>query len=406
MSRHQLGPRLYLRRGRVDRRTGARLPDRYFIRDGAGEIGTGCGPDRLREAEESLAAHIAAKWTVPPADALSRRDPDQVLIAEVLAVYADERGATSGLDPATLAAFVRNLITWWAERAVSDVRRSTCQAYVAWRTAQPNANYTKDPASAPRVSSETARRELELLGGAIGHWHGEDSFTVRPALWLPDKPQSPRDALTRSQAAALLRAAMGHRRGPDGVWTRLAVDKRANRAHLRRFLLIGFYTGTRHAVIRALLWEESATQAWVDLDRGIIYRRGKAERDKATKKRPIVKIPPRLLAHLRRWRAIDRRRGLNTNAVLHHGGHALAGKIRTGFEGCVRDAGLPAEVTPHWMRHSCATWLMEADVEAWTAAGFMGMTMATLETCYGHHRPTYQSTAARAHSRQAQTRPK
>lgn len=202
---------------------------------------------------------------------------------------------------------------------------------------------------------------------------------------------------------------MGWRLDPTTQkWRRLQGSSQKNRAHLRRFVLIGLYTGTRPGVLPKLLWEEAATQAWVDLDAGVIYRRGKAERDHKTKRRPMVKVPARLLAHMRRWRRMDleaatakdrdvspsERRQLTT--VLHHGGRPLAGRIRTGFEGIVRDAGLSGDVTPHWMRHTCATWLMEADVPPWEAAGFTGMTIKTLEDCYGHHRPSHQAKARRA----------
>ena len=81
---------------------------------------------------------------------------------------------------------------------------------------------------------------------------------------------------------------------------------------------------------------------------------------------------------------------------LHHGGNPIAGKIRRGFAGCVRDAGLPDEITPHWMRHTCATWLMEQGAEMWEAAAYTGMTTAVLEKHYGHHRPDYQAGAIRA----------
>ena len=115
-----------------------------------------------------------------------------------------------------------------------------------------------------------------------------------------------------------------------------------------------------------------------------------------TKRRPVVKLPPRLLAHMRRWREMDRRAKAAPVSVLHHGGEPIAGKIRTGFEGCVRDAGLPAEITPHWMRHTAATWLMEGGVDMWDAAAYLGMSVTTLEKHYGHHRPDHQAAASRA----------
>jgi integrase len=416
MPRRREPPRLYYRESQRDGRTGKQLPGVWVIRDGSVERSTRCGAGEREAAERALGAYLAEKFQAPALKADSRRDPGQVLVAEVVALYSQDKAATSGLDAATFDRFVANLLAWWGERTLADVKRSTCKAYAAHRQSQPDARY-KDAANAPRVSSETARRELEMLSASVGHWHGEDTLTTRPVIWLPDKPESPRDALTRSQAAALLKAAMGWRRVEDGSWARLGGSAKANRAHLRRFILIGLYTGTRHSVMRALLWEEALTQAWVDLDKGMIYRRGRGERE-TTKRRPVVKLPRRLLAHMRRWRRKDLETALrrqksqleqggdrgaqNTGfpgvcaSVLHHGGQPIAGKIRTGFAGCVRDAGLPEEVTPHWMRHTAATWLMEGGAEMWEAAAFLGMSTTTLEKHYGHHRHDYQGAASRA----------
>jgi integrase len=406
MPRRAAGPRLYLRKGRVDRRSGKTIADVWVIRDGSVELSTGCGVDSLRGAagaEAALTAYLAEKFAPPPPSAPERRrDPAAVLVVEVLAAYAAQRAPHLKLDGPTAAGMIRNLMAWWGDRPLSDVRRSTCQAYIAHRIAQPNANYRKDPANAPRVSERTASRELDILGGAIDWWHGEDTLTTKPIVWRPEAPDSPRDALTRAQAASLLFAALGRRRGVDGTWSTLSKSARANRAHLRRFLLIALYTGTRHSVITQLLWTESPVQAWVDLEAGMIYRRGAREKDQRTKRRPVVKIPPRLLAHMRRWHRLDGQlleRDPPVASVIHHGAQTLSGPVRTSFENCLSDAGLPAEITPHWLRHTAATWLMEADADPWAAAAYLGMTMATLEKHYGHHRPSYQAKTAAALSK-------
>jgi hypothetical protein len=404
MSRRPKGPRLYLRSGRVHARTGQPIPDIYYIRDGSTEISTGCGPESLGRAEQALADFIAAKWT-PEGEGGAQRDgdPASVFVAEVLALYLQDR-APGAPDPSAVKARFKPLLTFFAEDTLAHVKRSRCQAYVAWRVLQPIASAKKDMENARRVTEQGARRELEDLSAAIGHWAGEHPLTRRPKVWLPDKPESPRDALTRSQAAALLWASMGWRRQQDGSWKRLGKSARANRAHLRRFILMGLYTGTRPGVIPKLLWTESPTQAWIDLDDGVIYRRGKREKEQRTKKRTMVRIPSRLLAHLRRWKATDdalmaRRRAEElpvTNSFLHHGGRPLAGRIRRGYESLVADSGLPSDVTPHWHRHTAATWLMERDAKPWEAASFLGMTMKTLEDNYGHHRPNHQSSAVKA----------
>ena len=407
MPRPSKGPRLYLRRGRIHARTGEAVPDVWHIRDGQKEISTGCGPDGLLGpdgAEAQLAAYIQGKVRTAQ-EAGSRpngpRDPADVLVAEVLALYARER-APNLADPVSVAGWIRALLAFFCDDTLADVKRSRCKAYVEHRCQQP-IKQARKAESMRMVTAAGARRELEVLSAAINYFAGEHAMTAVPKVWLPEKAESQRDALSRAQAALLLRAALGWYRRPDGTWARRDVQTIGKRRHLRRFLLIGLYTGTRPGVIPELLWGDSPVQAHVDLEDGIIYRRGKRERDHKTKRRPLVKMPDRLLAHMRRWREQDlarmadrREKGLPTsNAVIHHGGLPLAGRIRTGFEALVADAGLDPAITPHWMRHTAATWLMEADVKPWEASGYLGMTTAVLEKHYGHHRPNHQDAARR-----------
>lgn len=401
MPQRSKGPRLYLRAARQDRGADAV----WVIRDGQTEVSTGCtagqrgGPDG---AEQALATYIAAKWT-PSKERPG--DPANVYVAEVLAFYSKFK-APKMANPASEAGWVKALSEWWGGRTLDQVKMSTCEAYVAHRIQQPLKAARHAAALAKRVTTEGARRELEVLSSAIGFWAKEYPLNRRPIVTLPQKSHGQRDALTRGQAAALLLASMGWRKGKDGRWKRLGSSAIENRRHLRRFILMGVYSGTRPGVLPKLLWIESPTQAWVDIDDGTIYRRGRAERDHRTKRRPLVRIPDRLLAHIRRWKAADdlanqvREEPIAT--ILHHGGRALAGRIRTGFEGCVRDAGLEGEVTPHWMRHTCATWLMEAGVPIWDAAAYTGMSTAVLEKNYGHHRPDHQSRARKALGGRAQ----
>lgn len=406
MPRQAKGPRLYLRRGRIDSRTGQRLPDRWFIRDGAREVGTGCGPERLGEAEQALARYIAEKWVRPD----RQSDPARVLVADALALYGADRGASLKSDAATMKGFVRHLLAFWGDKTLDDVRRQACIEYVAQRTGQ----LIRHGDTGRTVSVQTARRELEVLSAAIGHWDREHHLNPRPVVTLPEKAESHRDALTRPEAARLLWASLGHRI-EEGRWTAAPGGARGNRAHLRRFVLIGLYTGTRSGVIKRLSWVESLHAPWVDLDAGVIYRRGRAEAESRTKRKPLVKLPRRLLAHMKRWRKLDLESGGNRSAsvvtqgerpgsssegnqshfVIHHGGRAIK-SVRTGFAGCVADAGLPSGVTPHWLRHTAATWLMERQVDPWEAAGYLGMTVATLEKHYAHARPDHQSAARKA----------
>lgn len=216
MPRPTKGPRLYLRPAAEQRRA----RPCYVIRDGRREISTGCGPDQQREAERALASHIASKLALPPADPDRRQDPTRVVVREVLSLYATERAPELAVDQASMDGWIAHLRAWWGDRTLSHVRRSTCKAYVADRTRE-TALVGGRRTSRP-VSDQTARRELEVLSAAIGYWDAEDRLLYRPTVWLPPKAETRRNALSRAEVAALLKATLGWRLEPDGRWTRLS----------------------------------------------------------------------------------------------------------------------------------------------------------------------------------------
>ncbi|WP_192181110.1 hypothetical protein [Mesorhizobium amorphae] len=51
-------------------------------------------------------------------------------------------------------------------------------------------------------------------------------------------------------------------------------------------------------------------------------------------------------------------------------------------------------VTPHILRHTRATWMMQAGIDLWKAAGAVGMSVKILEEVYGTHHPDFQKEAA------------
>jgi integrase len=68
------------------------------------------------------------------------------------------------------------------------------------------------------------------------------------------------------------------------------------------------------------------------------------------------------------------------------------------FANVAIDAGL-AGVTPHVLRHTAATWLMQAGTDMWEAAGYLGMTVEMLSERYGHHHPDHLLGAKRGFAR-------
>jgi hypothetical protein len=100
------------------------------------------------------------------------------------------------------------------------------------------------------------------------------------------------------------------------------------------------------------------------------------------------------LAHLRRWSRL----GIAKSHFVEWNGKPVA-SVKTGFASAVRIAGLDlasGNVTPHTLRHTAATWLMQRGAPMWEAAGFLGMSEKTLRETYGHHHPEHLRAAAEA----------
>jgi integrase len=123
------------------------------------------------------------------------------------------------------------------------------------------------------------------------------------------------------------------------------------------------------------------------LDRGRYYSR-KQGSAKTNKRQPTVPIPSRLLAHLRRWHRIDPEA---KHFVEFNGGPVSS--MKTAFKSAVRLAGLDSGASPHTLRHTAATWLMQRGADPWQAAGYLGMSLEVLLNPYGHHHRDYLSDA-------------
>jgi integrase len=355
----------------------------WVIRDGPRKISTGCAAQDRAGAERTVGEYLANRYQPNRARG---RHPSEILIADVLAIYLTDVAPRHARESETKQRIL-TLDSWWAERTLADVNGATCRAYVEYRTSQPwksaKPEFTK---RAPRmVTTAAARRELEDLRAAINHHRKEGLCSEIVSVALPEKPLPRENWLTRSEAARLLWAAWRAKQIMRDKKTKRAVGR-----HITRFILVGLYSGTRSSAICGAALMPTVGRGHVDLERGVFYRRGIGRRQ--TKKRqPPVKLARRLLAHLRRWQRL----GLSKKFVVEWNGSAVE-SVRKGFAAAVRTAGLEREVTPHILRHTCATWLMQSGVDLWDAAGFLGMTVKQLEETYGHHHPDYQREAAQA----------
>lgn len=358
MPRRSKGPRLWLRPARRDAGGTVTHPATWYIRDAGYCRSTGRGADDIHGVEEELAAYIASKH-VAKASHRERR-ADQIPISDVLALYGKDIAIRQSRPAASMARLER-LESEFGTRYLSEINAAMCRAYAE-----------------RRGSLTAARRELEDLRAAIGHYHKEGLCREIPRITLPPRPPSRERWLTRSEAARLLWAAWRFREVQFGQ------QGRASRQHVARFILVALYTGTRAGAVCGASFKRSPCHGWIDTARGVFHRRPES-RTETRKRQPPVPLPPRLLAHLRRW---ERRGDL---APVTFNDRPVA-RMKRAFANVASAAGLP-DVTPHTLRHTAATWLMQSGVDMWSAAGYLGMSVIMLSRTYAHHHPDYLKAA-------------
>lgn len=351
MPRPRKGARLYpySRKGR---------PAVYIIRDGTHRESTGCGLDDFEGADRKFKDYC--KRTFRPDT--GQRDLAKIKVAEVLAMYGRDLPHDSP-SRALVGYHIANLLRFWGDKTLAEVKGSTCRGYTKSRTDEGSGAISVTRKRS--VKSSTVRRELKTLQAAINHWHKESPLEAIPQVTLPDESPRRERVLERSEAAALLRAA-----------------RRLGAKHVARFILIGIYTGTRHGAVLQLRWSAALAGGHIDIERGIIYRRGSAEKE-TSKRRPPLRYPKRLGTFLGRWR--ERDRSSSITRVIHYRGQPIL-RMQKAWRAVVKEAGLGKDVTPHVLRHTCASWALWSGMSIWDVAGLIGADASTVERVYGHHR--------------------
>lgn len=367
MPRHAKGARAYLQPERKNAAGEVLEAAVWVIRDGTRKRSTGIlGTDARDASDERIQKFLRTYLGEQHDPAAGPRHPSQIEIADVLNMYA--RNKLAGVANVKEALRRMKLLTaFWGEMKLADVNGVSCRRYIE-----------------ERGKPQAARRELEDLRAAINHHRNEGLCAEIVSVVLPDKAEARERWLTRSEAAALIWAAYRYREKQKGKET-----ERRSRRHVARFILVALYTGSRSGVICGAAMQPTTGRGFVDLERGVFYR--KEPGTKQTKKRaPPIRIPDRLLAHMRRWKRI----GVSSGSVIEWNGAAV-GSVKKALARTAADAKIP-EVSPHVFRHTAATWGMQNGADPWELSGLLGMTVETLIRVYGHHSPDHQKGAADA----------
>lgn len=348
----------------------------WVVIDGKTKRSTGCGEDDYPGAEAALQRYLAerhAEQSLP-----KNRAASEILIADILRHYLDSR--KDDLKAHSLVAIrFGHLLDFWGDKTLDDIDSRTCRRYVESRHP-----YTGG-----------ARRELEDLRSAINLAIADKLCREAVKVTLPKKPGARKDYLERDAAAKLIWHAYRKReqqvisRGPRKG--EIVETSKKPMLHVARFTLFALYTGTRSGRVWTASFNKEPGRPWIDVDGGIFYREAPGETASETKQAPSIRIPKRLLAHLRRWRdEVRPKRGPTRYLCEYRAGSPADPK--KAFARMVRDVlGDEGEkIVRHSLRHTAATWLLMAGNDPHRVAGFLGMRTDTLIKVYGHHHPLFQ----------------
>jgi integrase len=122
-------------------------------------------------------------------------------------------------------------------------------------------------------------------------------------------------------------------------------------------------------------------RGYVDLDRGIFVRKAMGTKEN-NKRQPTVDLPPRLLAHMRRWKRL----GISNHSVVEWQGKPVL-RVSKGWKNVRVRAGLGPDVTPHTLRHTAISWYLRAGVAISDVSDYCGVSEAIIRKHYKHHMP-------------------
>lgn len=401
MPRISAGPKLFKKKSRTSDQW------YWYIRDGKKQIATGILVENSRKSEEA-AREALRDYLTDEAKKEPDIGPSDWLVSQVVEYYVSRRGDEVSAAE-TMYYTLKPILTFFGPKIANKLTPDDGFQYTKWRMHKPKPAESDWPAY-PRlvVKGPTVRRELLILNAALAIALKAEKISRKVSFDLPPASTPKERWLTVPEAARLLMGALGFimvecadiktRQKRWLVWRRerrAAVSK-----HVARFVLIGLYTGTRHAAICELGFEPHPAGGHFDLAQGLMYRKT-AEAGQTSKRKPTIPLDKRLAPFVRRWKRLSA-----SNFVVdyrspteRHGddGQEIGGldDIGSGFALAVKRAGLGPDVTPHVLRHTCTTWLLQRGWSIWDTAGYVGMSLAIVEKVYGHHSAEFMKSAGK-----------
>jgi integrase len=95
------------------------------------------------------------------------------------------------------------------------------------------------------------------------------------------------------------------------------------------------------------------------------------------------------------------RKTLSMQYVIEYEDKPITSQLRRAWNGARQMAGLGPEITPHVLKHSSATLMLQGGVSTWDVAGVLSTSEAVIRKTYGHHSVEHLRRAASIWSKRA-----
>ncbi len=278
---------------------------------------------------------------------------------DALTHYWDEHVIPKVIDQKRTRSKINNLRAHFNAIPVNDVSIQTARDYTVRRHGGPSAAEFGG-AIGGASGDGTIRGELTTLTAALHHcekWkhiaNGSAPFIEKPA-----SPPGKERWLTADEMKTL--------------WEAL----KSKPLKLRGFVTLAYYTAARRRSIETLTWFQ-----WPEESKRISLN--PQGRRQTNKRRPVVPVHQALAAlRVELWAAYG-----SSSYVL---GDQAA--MWYAVRGLFDDLGFD-DATPHTLRHSRATHLLQQGTEPWAVANLLGDSLTTVLKTYGHHCIDYLSGA-------------
>jgi integrase len=271
-------------------------------------------------------------------------------------------------------------------------------SYVEWRLT--NERWAGDGKARQNpvgtISRSTAQKDLRMLRTALNDALARRFIPHEVKFRINVTAAASKDVwLTKAEVRRMLDVCEPREteRGEDGKVT----ARRRNRDHLYAFILISTATAARKEAVLSLGWDQVYIPRPEDMPEDVrlmdietMTVNGNAYIDfgdgHGNKRRPTMPIGKNWLLMNYLVFGGDKEQPY----VISYRGKSVK-DIKKGLAKVVDEAGMKKKVTPHTLKHTAITWMVQSGMKLTTISELTNTSEKILRSVYSHHRPDYQA---------------